>query len=278
MWSRSLSKVIEPLRSRCLCIRIERPSHKELFSRIFKISILEKIKMNYKLINSVIHKSNRNIKKILWYLELIKNNQYLNINNNIIKTINDEKKNITYKVRSKDNNENKHEIVLLERDFFLKDKIEVFDVELSKNDLKNLDPENIKEILNNKESDGNILITEFDLNYLNNNYDNILNKIINLILKCEIQLITEIRNLIYNIMITNINASNIIRDITIKLINNKNIPDICYYSIIKYACIYEHGLVRSRREIIHLDGFIIKIMSILYNNDDYSPFEDNELI
>lgn len=278
MWSRSLSKVIDPLRSRCLCIRVERPSHKELFNRIFKISILEKIKMNYKLINSIIDKSNRNIKKILWYLEIIKNQQYLDINDNVIKTIYDESKDITYKIREKNNDPNKQDIVLLEKDFFLKENIKVFNMELTKNNLKNLELNTVKEIISNKESDENILIQEFDINLLNNNYDNILNKIIKLILKCEIKLIKDIRNLIYNIMITNINASNIIRDITLKLINNKKIPDICYYSIIKHACIYEHGIVRSRREIIHLDGFIIKIMSILYNDENYSPFEDDELI
>ena len=72
-------------------------------------------------------------------------------------------------------------------------------------------------------------------------------------------------------MITNINGSNIIKDITTILLNNEKIPDLCMYSIIKYSCLYDHSISRSRREIIHLDGFIIKVMSILYDSDDYDP-------
>ena len=61
MWSRSLSKVIDPLRSRCLCIRVNRPSKNLLFKKIYEISILENIKLNYKLINNIINKSEEEI-------------------------------------------------------------------------------------------------------------------------------------------------------------------------------------------------------------------------
>ena len=109
------------------------------------------------------------------------------------------------------------------------------------------------------------------MDYLENNYDLILGEIIKLILTCDINKISQIRNLLYNIMITNINGSNIIKDITTILLNNKKIPDLCMYSIIKYSCLYDPSIARSRREIIHLDGFIIKVMKILYDNDDYDP-------
>ena len=38
MWCKSLSKVIEPLQSRCICLRIPSPTDDELFRYIFKIS------------------------------------------------------------------------------------------------------------------------------------------------------------------------------------------------------------------------------------------------
>jgi replication factor C subunit 3/5 len=269
MWSRSLSKVIDPLRSRCLCIRVNRPPYKLLFKKIFDISLLEKIKMNYRLINNIISKSDGNIKKIYWFLELIKNKQYLKINNNIIKTFYDEEKKIVYKLKKE---ENIYSILKLENNYFLNGTVPVVELDFKNENLKKINIDDIKEKFNNKKIKL-LSLDEDNIKYLDNNYDLILNQIINLILTCDIDVIYQIRNLLYNIMITNINGTNIIKDITSLLLKNERIPDICFYSIIKYACIYDHSIVRSRREIIHLDGFIIKVMSILYDNTDYDPFQ-----
>jgi DNA polymerase III delta prime subunit len=327
MWSRSLSKVIDPLRSRCLCIRVNRPPKKLLFKKIFDISVLEKIKLNYKLVNSIINKSDGNIKKILWYLELIKNKQYLKINKKIIRTYHDKNENITYKI-IKEND--KTYVIKLKNNYFLDESIPYYKINIQlekldsskikdkiKNKVKNLyyvdyfnNNNNLKfikenynqvfdkvihSILNGDYNFKNIIeeATLYDLNiikdkikeknkkslylidnkieFLDNNYDSILGEIIKLMLTCDINKIIEIRNLLYNIMITNINGSIIIKDITTSLLNNKNIPDLCMYSIIKYSCLYDHSIARSRREIIHLDGFIIKVMRILYDCEDYDP-------
>lgn len=74
-----------------------------------------------------------------------------------------------------------------------------------------------------------------------------------------------IRDLLYNIMITNINGSRILKDILNKLCDNDDIPDQCKYSIIDIISFYEHNLIRGRRNIIHLETPIIKIMKILYD-------------
>jgi len=49
MWCYSLSKVIEPLRSRCLCIHVPTQTEDELIKWTFNIASLEKIKLNFKL-------------------------------------------------------------------------------------------------------------------------------------------------------------------------------------------------------------------------------------
>ncbi len=182
MWCRSLSKVIDPLRSRCLCIGVKKPSRPHLFQRLYTISVMERMKINLKVINDIIDKSNLNIKKSLWLLQLYKNG---------------------------------HDLI--------------------------------------------------------NNYDRIIDKIVLIIKLSNIDYVTKIRALIYNIMITNISGTKIIIDILQLLLKS---DDICFESkhkIIKNASIYEHNLVRGRREIIHLDAFVIKIITILYNDNNYYP-------
>ena len=71
-----ISKIIEPLRSRCLNIRVPRPSKLELFDYLLEISIKEKININLSTINHIIIKSESNIKNCLWLLDYYKNKVY----------------------------------------------------------------------------------------------------------------------------------------------------------------------------------------------------------
>jgi len=72
MWCRSLSKVIEPLRSRCTTIRVPSPSNNQMFEYLINISAKETINTTLKQYNQVSHLANGNIKKALWLLQLIK--------------------------------------------------------------------------------------------------------------------------------------------------------------------------------------------------------------
>lgn len=72
MWCKSLSKVIEPLRSRCICLRISAPTDSELFIYIFKISIKEGIMLEKEQYENIINNANGNIKKALWDLEFLR--------------------------------------------------------------------------------------------------------------------------------------------------------------------------------------------------------------
>lgn len=69
LWCRSLSKVIKPLQSRCMCIRVPAPSDLELFEYIFKISVKEGIVLGLQNYSDIIKRANGNIKLALWELD-----------------------------------------------------------------------------------------------------------------------------------------------------------------------------------------------------------------
>lgn len=74
LWCRSLSKVIKPLQSRCMCIRVPSPSDTELFNYIFKISIKEGIKLTLDQYVKIISRANGNVKNALWSLDFARFN------------------------------------------------------------------------------------------------------------------------------------------------------------------------------------------------------------
>lgn len=71
-----------------------------------------------------------------------------------------------------------------------------------------------------------------------------------------------IRNIMYNIMITNISGSSIIQTIMLELCK-KTISDKQKKEIINIATKYEHNISIGRRDIIHLDGFIVNVIQVL---------------
>lgn len=74
--SYQLSKIIEPLRSRCLNIRIPCPSNISILEILLNIIFKENININLELCFTIIKKAKGNIKIAIWMLELIKNNIY----------------------------------------------------------------------------------------------------------------------------------------------------------------------------------------------------------
>lgn len=190
LWCRSLSKVIEPLNSRCLGIRIPSPSDDELFQHIYRVSVEEGIQLELEEYIDIVKKSNGNIKTCLWCLELKK---YGFTQNNI--------------------------------------------------------------------------------------YDTEIKRIVNIILNCDIKSVIKIRDILYNIMITNINETKILRDLLSELLENEHITIDCKYKIINTASVYEYNLMRCRREIVHLEAFIQSVMNILYKSDKYKiPSQKKNMI
>jgi len=94
-------------------------------------------------------------------------------------------------------------------------------------------------------------------------------EIVDTMLQHEIVSIIEIREQLYDIMITNINETVILKDILNELLNNNNIPIESKYLIVESASKYEFNLIRKRREIIHLEGFIQNVIYILYYDNNF---------
>jgi replication factor C subunit 3/5 len=69
-----LSKIIEPLRSRCLLIRIPKPTNNMLTNILLEISIKENIELTKNDFKEIIIKSQKNIYLLLWLLEFKKYN------------------------------------------------------------------------------------------------------------------------------------------------------------------------------------------------------------
>ena len=72
-----LSKVIEPIRSRCLCIRVPLPSTETVFETLFKIASKENINLSLKEYNSIIKESDNQIGRAIWLLQLHTLKKYL---------------------------------------------------------------------------------------------------------------------------------------------------------------------------------------------------------
>lgn len=94
---------------------------------------------------------------------------------------------------------------------------------------------------------------------------------INIILKDKNDNKLFVRDLLYNIMITNIPGSKILKDIINKLCDNDDIPEECLYKAINVVAKFEHNIIRSRRMIMHIEAPIIEIMKIFYEYEKKHP-------
>ena len=95
--SEQLTKVIEPIRSRCILLRIALPTHEEILEGILYICQQENIKIKYKDLMYIVSKSDNKLTNAIWLLDIYRFN--INYDNNwtcviidivklILKTIN----------------------------------------------------------------------------------------------------------------------------------------------------------------------------------------------
>jgi replication factor C subunit 3/5 len=78
--SNQLSKIIEPLKSRSLLVRVPLPNNIQMLNIILNISKQENIELSQKDIQNIILNSDNNINRVIWLLEYKKNN-FDNMNN-----------------------------------------------------------------------------------------------------------------------------------------------------------------------------------------------------
>ena len=168
MWSENISKVIEPLRSRCYLFRLRSPAEDVIFKVILDVMTFEKMEMDFDKINEVIDKSGRNIRNVLWNLQLLKYGKELEIS-----------------------------------------------------------------------------------------YDKAIDKLVDGMMMCDMSYIGANRNLVYSLFITKYSGGKIIHDVVKKLVNDDELDDKCKLNIMFYGTKYDHRYEQGRRDIIHLDGFLI---------------------
>lgn len=174
MWCRSLEKVIEPLRSRCYCFRVNSPSPDDIFILSLHVACKEKIQLSFKDHMKISNDADGDVKKTMWMLQLRKIGAPASIS-----------------------------------------------------------------------------------------YDKAIDTIVKFLIACDINNVIKIRIIIYNIMITNITGSQIIKDITNQLLYSDKVNILCKLAIAEIAAKFEHNLIRGRREIIHIEAFITGIIATL---------------
>ncbi len=181
--SNQLSKIHEPLKSRCLMIRVPLPSDNMIISIVLNIAEKENIGLKSSDIINIVKYSNNNINKVFWLLELIKNNvSFVDSWEKIIIMICDE-------------------------------------------------------ILNKK------------------NYN--INKIPDLI--------KHIRELLYQLFITNIDFNIIIKELMNCLKNKLNNCNTLKYMIIEETSKFENRIAQGTRHIVHVEAYLIKLIQIFNN-------------
>jgi replication factor C subunit 3/5 len=93
--SDQLSKIIEPLRSRCLMIRVPLPTNEQILETILYISEKENITISYDMINDIIQNSDNKVNHALWLLEMHRynisyENNWMQVIDEIVEMITDD--------------------------------------------------------------------------------------------------------------------------------------------------------------------------------------------
>ena len=113
--SEQLSKVIEPIRSRCLLLRISLPTNIQIIETILYICNNENITIKYKDIMQILYKTDNKISNAIWLLDMYKYNikyekNWMDIIEDIVKLI--------FKIKIKNNCNNLYKILLEIRNKF----------------------------------------------------------------------------------------------------------------------------------------------------------------
>lgn len=72
MCCNSLTGVINPLQSRCICMRVPSPTDSEMFAYLFKLSVHESVNLSLPECSKIVKRADGNIKKVLWELQFRK--------------------------------------------------------------------------------------------------------------------------------------------------------------------------------------------------------------
>lgn len=309
----SISKIIKPLISRCKCIKLSYPSVTDIIKYSFNISKKEQIYLNLSRLSYLL-KSSKNIKEILWILQLFKNNDiYLEFIKNKFDELESElnrslnisiKQIIDFDLRNLCNNIlhlelyfNKQNLnkyinymgntifneiskslkLIVDKNSFEKYFIncKTFMKNFNKNnkeDIKkikfNIDNKKIKmdEILFDIKHIILKILNIIKLFELRTDKNIVLDNLVKLLLKADCDDFDQIRDIFFNLIITNFTGTQILSEILTKLILCKNISEKSKVEIIKLFSNGEFNMIKGRREINQYDMIIINVFDILKKN------------
>ncbi len=176
---RQITKIIDPLISRCLILRMALPNNTDIMKMLMNISVNENKFLSMDEYSDIVLNCNNNIKVAITKLEL--------------------------KYHGIDNNES------------WKDKIKIIIKLMQK-----------------------ILVKDIKQSTIN-----------------------EIRDILYKIFITNINGTQIIKELLYQILTNLKDYSLSH-EIIDICIHYENSLANGKRSIIHLEAFIFNIIDLLY--------------
>lgn len=180
----SLSKIIDPLKSRCFCFRVENPCKTQIYKLVLSISCMEKMDLIHEEIVELVNKSDRSLRETYWQLEL-------------------------RKAKCRD---------LLSIDLLVQEI--VLDIFL---------------VIEEKEE--------------------------------IISILTKNREKIYNLLVSNITISEIIvllMNEILRILKKEGLSEQYVYETVLLASAFEYNGVYGRKEINHLEGFYIGIISSFY--------------
>lgn len=129
-----------------------------------------------------------------------------------------------------------------------------------------LDSKNQNKIV--KFANGNVKLALWQLEFikhdteLNKEYFNSLNKILELLLNKQYET-KEIRELFFNLMITNYTGQNILKDLVNIIFDSPLITDNVKQKIIAKSAEIEYRLMKGRRDIIHLEAFTMYAIEMI---------------
>jgi replication factor C subunit 3/5 len=306
----SISKIIKPLISRCKCIKLTYPHVTDIIKYSLNVCKEEQIELSLGRLSYLL-KSSKNIKEILWILQLFKNNDLYvefiknkfdelefelnrSLNISIKNIINTDLRNLSTNILNLDlyykkSNLNRYinyigntifneiskplKLVVDKKSF---EKYFINCKSFLKNYNKN-DRDEIKKIKFNIENK-KIRMDEilFDIKRIISKILNIIklfelrtdkniviDKLIVLLLKADCDDFDQIRDIFFNLIITNFTGTQILSEILTKLIQCKNISEKSKVEIIKIFSDGEFNMIKGRREINQYDMIIINVFDKL---------------
>jgi len=301
--SNSISKVINPISSRCKCICVKTPSETEIIDYINYVSLKEFVKISLDKMIYIMTNYNGNIKNVLWQIELCKLNQYyiekIKINfikiHELMQSINinfDYTKYINIIINA--NNENIFLIKNINRfinnignelfDTFKK-KFEIYITESKLNfyftkitdyfnKVNNIINKKKKYIYYDKKCKYSYCICKigiilFDILQTillldpSTSKDYIYREFYKYIKSGDLKNINNIRNIIFNLLITNITGTDIIKNLVDIIIDDEKIDSKKKLKIFEVCKDSEYGIIKGRREINQFDNLIVSIINII---------------